>query len=363
MPLLITDVIVSVHPGADTQGNIIGDTIWVLFDREIDENSIDEGNFIIEGPDTDTFFGPDMGTELPNVSDSGSNDQLASPGYKGLVPGTITFQRINLADLNIYTGPNDTDGTGNLWRTKAIFTPAFPMQALTQYRVYIAGDELPDDPNVTGIRSRTIFDADTTGNAGNGVMSFGGTYTGEVADIYHIEITTAGASGVAWYEWWTDSDLSHKGPVLSSATGSQTLSNGVTVRFQPNNFTLHDIYSATVKPPTQFGDNTYWTFETGTGSIQTLPDSVSTSFSGDPKQLVPTAFSVVSIIPKDTQTNVPLNTRRIVLNFNQPLDPDTITADTVRITGRPVNGDESVLQTRIIYADLTVSGSKLIIDI
>lgn len=362
----ITDIIDLIHPADGALGIAIADTIWVLFDREIDEASVDEGNLLVEGPDTDSFIGPDMGLNLPNVSDSGSDDQLASPNYKGVVPGMISFQKINLLDLNLYTGPLDTTGAGNLWRTKAIFIPAFPFSTVTNYIVYLAGDEDPSDTDhPTGVRSRTVFDGVTdVGNTGSGLLNFGGTYTGPVNDTYHIQVTIDGASGIFWYEWWKDTDSSNiHGPILSDAYVTQPLDLNVTVKFGTGNFKTNDKYTVVVKPPQVFTDNTYWDFTTGSGSIVRPPTTTATSITGDPAGLIPNTFIVTSMTPMDMATNLPITTKRIILNFNDNIDPTTVTSDTVTITGQAVNGDETMLATRDIYKDITVSGKKIIIDI
>lgn len=362
----ITDIIDLIHPASDALGVPIADTIWIVFDREIDETSVNEGNLFIEGPDTDSFIGPDMGLNLPNVSDSGSDDQLASPNYKGIMPGTISFQKINFLDLNLYTGPLDTTGAGNLWRTKAIFTPAFPFSTITNYRVYLVGDEDPSDTlHPTGIRSRTVFDGLTdVSNTGSGLLNFGGTYTGAANDTYHIQITIDGASGACWYEWWKDTDsLNIHGPILSDAYVTQSLDCNVTVKFSTGNFKTNDKYTVVVKTPQLFSDNTYWDFTSGSGSIIRPPSTTATSITGDPAGLIPTIFTVTSISPTDRSTNLPIITKRIILNFNDTIDPSTVTSDTISIIGQAVNGDETMLTTRDIYKDITVSGKKIIIDI
>lgn len=360
----ITDIVASVHPSSDAIGIILRDTIWVLFDREIDETSIDEGNFFIEGPDTDSVIGPDMGLHLPNISDSTSDDQFVSPGYAGIVQGTLSFKRINLLNTNEYTGPDDTTGDGTLWRTKAIFTPTISLQALTNYRIYLAGDENTGDTNPTGVRSRTVFDTVANeDNTGNGVATFTGSFTGSVADTYNISISIDGASGTAWFYWSkdTDSETSH-GPIQTSAYTAHLLDNGVYVEFGSGNFATDDTFSVVVKPATLFTDNTYWSFTTGTGSIQTLPESTSTSIIGDPAPLIAEAFGVTNIVPADRASNKPLTTKKITVTFNSNIDPATITSESVLLTGLPVNGDETALTPREIYKSITVNGNKLIIE-
>jgi hypothetical protein len=362
---LITDIIALIHPASDALGVPLADTVWVLFNQEIDENSINEGNFLIEGPDTDSVIGPGVSFQLPNVSDSGSNDQFSSPGFKGVVPGTISFQKINLSDLNAYTGPADTTGAGNLWRTKAVFTGAFPFQALTQYRVYLAGDENISDSSPTGITTRTIFDTiNDPGNTGTGNIVFKGTYIGEITDTYNVEITIDGASGAAWYEWSKDSDPSTiHGPILSDAYVTQILENNVQIKFGTGNFLTGDKFSVIVKPPQTFADNTYWDFNTGSGSIIQPPTDAATSITGDPLTSIQTNFAVTSIVPADRASNLSIDTSKITITFNANIDASTVDANTISIIGQASNGDPRVMQSREIYKDITVTGNKIIITI
>ncbi len=363
----ITTSLALVHPAANSQGIILSDQIWIIFTGEMDEFSIREGNFFVTGPDTDTFFGPDIAISLPNVSNSSSNDQFKSPGFEGIVSGEFTFKKINLTDLNEYTGSLDTTGSGNLWRTKVIFTPSIALAPETTYNIYVSGDEDIPDSLVTGIRTRTIFDYIALGgNTGTGTLLLDGTYTAATQDTIHIKVSTAGTSGVAWFVWWRASaPLSISNPILSDRYNFQDLDNGIKVKFGDGQFDLDDEFTFIVKPPTLFSGNTVWTFDSGTGSITAIPTTTATSVIGDMPQAINSSniLSVVNISPKDRASNLPVTTRKIVINFNNSIDPSTVTADTIKIVAKPVNGDETLLQTREIFSDITVSGSKIIIDI
>ncbi len=270
-------------------------------------------------------------------------------------------------DLDEYTGPLDTTGLGNLWRTKAIFTSKNILNPETEYSVYLSGDESGSDALVTGIRTRTIFDPITApGNTGTGTVDFNGTYTGLITETYHVKITTVGASGVAWFVWWKASaPLVVSTPILSDKYKHQELDLGVNIKLGNGSFALDDEFSVLVKTPTIFSGNTFWVFTSGTGSITSIPTTTATSVTGDIPQplLAPGTFVITNITPKDRATNLPVTTRKIVLTFNSSIDASTITSDTVQVIAKPVNGDETLLQTRQIYSDITVNGSKLIIDI
>lgn len=362
----IVDIVDSIYPASNAVGVFLSTPIYVIFDREIDENSVDTGNFFIEGQDTDTLIGPDAGLLLPNISDSGSNDQLNSPGYKGLIKGTISFEKIANTSSDIYSG-FDTSGGGSVWRTKAIFTPTNPLQKLTEYTVYLTGDEDITDGISTGIRTRSIFDVIKGSNIGDGELQFVGTFTGHaVQDTFNIKITTAGAASEAWFTWWRSSDpFLIFGPIRTEQIQNTLLEEGVLVNWGTGTFEVNDTFSAAVRKPTLFTGNTFWSFNTGSGSIQTLPDSTSTSIIGDiTSTLVPTTtFIVNSITPADKATNQPIATNRIVIQFNNQVDPLTVIAEHIKVEGLPVNGDENLFSPKELYKDITVSGNLIILDI
>lgn len=362
----ISDILDSIHPASDSVAAILSDKIFVIFDREIDEFSVNDGNFFVEGPDTDTFFGPDAGLNLPNVSDSGSDDALASPGYRGIVKGSISFEKIQNLTSDIYSG-FDTSGSGSLWRTKAIFTPTNALQKLTSYRVYLSGDEDISDGIATGIRARSVFDVVKGSNIGTGDVSFVGTFEGPATqDTFNVRITTAGAASEAWFTWWRGSDPSLIfGPIRTEQIQNTILEDGISVDWGAGNFALNDTFAVTVRKPVLFTGNTFWSFTTGSGSITAVPVDTSTSIIGDiASTLTPTTTLVVSsITPENKATNLPVTTNRIVLQFNSTIDPSTVTSESIQIMGLPVNGDENLFSPKQLYKDITISGSRIILDI
>ena len=361
----IVDVIDSIHPASGATGVALADTIWIIFDREIDEDSVNSGNFFIEGPDTDSFLGPDAGMNLPDVSDSGFDDQFNSPNYKGIVPGTISFEKIQVSEVSAYSG-FDTTGAGTIWRTRIVFTPTYRLSATTQYTVYVSGDEDSTDGLSTGIRARSIFDPVNGSNTGTGELTFKGTFTGDATtDTFIVKITTAGEAGTAKFKWWRGSDPAFvRGPILAERYQLVPLEEGVTVDFGDGTFAVDDTFTVTVKKPSLFTGNSYWSFTTGSGSIIAVPDTISTSVIGDVSStLTPTTFAVSSITPLDQATNQALTTNQIVIQFNGTIDSASVTADSISIVGSPVNGDETLLSTVEIFKNITVDGSKIILDI
>lgn len=101
--------------------------LWILFNRPMNESLLAE-QFFIDGPDTDMFVGPgvqDFQNFPANVSQG--DDFLTSPGYRGIVQGTFSFQHVSLGDPNTLT----TDPVN--YRTKMFFTPVHPLTPNTSY--------------------------------------------------------------------------------------------------------------------------------------------------------------------------------------------------------------------------------------
>ena len=162
----ILDIIETVNPADSATGVSLNSNITILFDREIDEWSLQHGGLIVEGPDTDQVIYPGY---IPTTLVEGTEAEiLQSPGYKGLVPGEFIFSRVALTTLS-GVSTLDTTGDGGLYRTKVVFKPLQPLKGLTNYKVYVVGDDDETTDEIFGVRTRTVFDgvADP-GNTGTG---------------------------------------------------------------------------------------------------------------------------------------------------------------------------------------------------
>lgn len=125
----ISDIIDDYAPANEDVSVSLLATIEILFDREMDEDFLEETLFIT-GPDTDQFVGPNLDLlEYPdNVSEG--DDFLESPGRTGIVQGAVTFANIDPTDA-------DTETESTPYRTKWIFTPTRALAALTEYTAHI----------------------------------------------------------------------------------------------------------------------------------------------------------------------------------------------------------------------------------
>lgn len=365
----LASIVDLIHPTSSGVGVITTDQIFVLFDRAIDETTIAGGNFFVTGPDFDTWLGPDLQLFQEAVSTGGGEKEiLQSPGFQGIVQGEISFQRISLTSQEVISGI-DTIGSGLLYRTKAIFTPTKRLQANTEYTVYLSGDEDTSDSLKTGISERTVYDPVASGiNTGTGDVEFTGGYVGLIPDVYHIDVTVSGEAGDAKFTFYRDSDPSSVfGPFKSKRSGV-LLSDGVTVSFDEGLFRVGDHWHVVVKPRNVFQGNLQWGFKTGSGSIQTIPDTTATSVLGDPAPAVTTTstssststFGVLSTNPADNASNqaIPAGVLNIGITFNADIDPASVVSG-VDISVTSENVDGSTLTPSGLIVEPSVSGNNL----
>lgn len=343
--------------------------IWIVFDREIDETSLD-GNFFLTGPDQDTWSGPDLGLYTDYESIGSEDEILQSPDFHGILQGTITTERIRTDSYSSYTG-YDYTGNGFSYRTKAIFTPTNRLTADTEYTVYLSGDEDTTDSLNTGIRTRTVYDTVKGSNLGTGTALFTGGYTGTATNQYNVAITTAGEPNTAKFTYYLDSDPSLVFGPYYTKQGGVVLSDGVSITFGEGTYVVGDTFSVVVIAPTTFTGNLLWPFETGTGSILEVPSTTSTLITGAPSASSSTStstdtFSVLATYPGHRATNLDVvdTDFDIEVLFSDSIDDTTITSDTVIVATEPVNGDvSSIAYSGVLPTTLSVSGDELTITV
>jgi hypothetical protein len=359
--------IVQVYPSDGAEGVILNDTFYIIFDREIDPTSV---KIILEGPDHDTWSGPDL-VVFDNPETNDDDDVLESPGLHGVVPGTMVHQRVD-ASGDLLSGVFDFSGGGTSYRSKILFTPTKILGPTTDYILYVVGDEDTSDIIEAGVSTRTVFDEVKGANIGDGDAFFTGGYNGTINDVYNIEVLETGdASEGLHFNWWKTSRPTVKRK-LDTKLQSQLLDQGVNVRFD-GDFTTGDTFTVVVRAAERMEGTYSWSFISGSGNITSLPSTVASDPSV-PIASVPTtsttstdtSFTVSSWVPKLRATNLaPLSITSIVATFSADIDEDTIDADSVSLWTEPVNGDVDYgpeFTGDITVDTFTVSGSSLTIS-
>jgi len=354
----------SIFPSDGSIGVVLGAPVTVTFDREVDITTI-SGNFIVEGPDTDRWTGPDMAL-LDRPETSNTENILDSPDFKGIVQGEFSYELLDVGGDNI--SGDDTSGAsgGNtIYRHKVTFTPTHILSPTTEYVVYISGEEDLTDAIDTGIATRTVFGTVSGLNVGDGLLVPAGGYIGDADDVFRFQITKSGDFGVAEYEWYRDSDtLTVRTGIVSQSDFALPTGDGVSVSFSglgSSPFSSGDTFSVQVRPPIYMNGIYSWSFTTGSGSITSLPSSTSTTPLGA-LGIVPVdaALEILEVFP-GIRDNVPLDTRIITIQFNKDIDADTVTDDAITVVGLPVNGDDDIPSPGVLGKILSVVDDKIYI--
>lgn len=333
---------------ADGDTNIpVGYQIKLYFDRGVDIQTV-KNNIVLFGADYDRTSGPDQVIWVDK--DTGENPYfLRSPGFKGTVPLSFTFEYYTLGTTTV-VDPGSIISEANeisedVGHVVTIVPETGPLAADIEYKLYISGD--PDNTNV-GVSSRTVFDTVPGGSNANedATIQVYGTYTRNAADTLNVKITTAGNPNTAVYKWWYTSfgEGSSRNGILSSRR-YRALLDGLQIRFPSTGYVVNDTYTVNLEPITRMAESTSISFTTNDGSYSTAPDSPSTpAESSPPASTLPSTsgstFSVVGINPEYGAYNVNVSkNREITVTFSEDLDADTITQSTVTLWVYPVDGN------------------------
>ena len=348
----------TVFPADEQEGVVLGVTIWWIMDQEIDPTTVARA-FLVESPDSDRWTGPDL-IVWDRSSTPEADYYLDSPGYKGILQGTFSYEKLNAAGDSV-SSPTYSPGA-SAFKTKVIFTPTDVLAPSREYRVYLAGDEQSSDDVKVGIATRTVGDTELGSNLGAGTAYFTGGYNGSIEDIFNVEIQVGGDAGTASYTWWRNSNpLDIRTGVVSE--NEVHLINGVYVAFDQTGYEAGDSFRTSVVPPIYMTTTYTWNFTTGSGSITEVPSTTSTSIIGDiGTPISPVVFEVESSSPTDGAVRVPRTRKTFTVTFTKDLA--TLTADQVIVDLLPVTGlyDENEGNLNIPKI-LTVSGNVLNIEI
>ena len=348
----------TIFPADEQTGVVLGTTIWVIMDKEIDPTTVARA-FLVESPDTDRWTGPDLLT-WDRSSTEEPDFYLDSPGYKGILEGIFTYEKLDAGGDSV-SSPTYSPGS-SVFKTKIIFTPTNVLAPSRTYTLYLAGDESSGDDVKAGIASRTVGDTSLGSNTGEGTAYFTGGWNASYEDIFHIEIQIGGDAGTAAYTWWRDSTpLDIRTGVVSQ--NEVHLTNGVYISFDQTNYEAGDTFSVNVVPAEYMTTTYKWSFSTGSGSISEVPSTTSTSIIGDVGvPTSPVVFEVESSNPEDGQVRIPRTRKRFTVTFTKDLadmDTDQVSIDLLPISGLYTENEGSINIPKI----LTVNGNVLTIEI
>lgn len=349
----------SIYPSNESTGIPTGIDILIYFDSEIDQERAKQ-NIIITGPDFDVTSGYDS-VQYVDIEKGRNPFFLQSPGYKGDLQGKFYFDLLN-TDGTIFSGLDYHTGTPS-YKTRVKFVPDKPLAALTEYTVYIIGDPDAADEIRRGISSRTVYSTQLGANLGSGNVVFRGGYKGTIDDQIVVTITSTGNIRTAEYEWYLASNPSIVYNGISSTKYRTLTDTGIELRFTGSDFQIGDTFTVNVYPPVYMESSYKYTFTTGSGNIEEIPDTTSTSVLGDLNSSTTLdEFEVLSTTPDHQETKISLNQRIIKVKFSADIDPTTITDKSVKVEAHPANGfDENVEDVGRLNKFLFVDGDTLYI--
>jgi hypothetical protein len=372
-------LLVSIDPADESTGIPIGSSLVLTFSNSIDVTTVKD-YVILFGAAFDQTSGPDSVMYIDK--DTGNNPFfLRSPGFKGIMELQTRVVYYDLAtELDIGTPVFYTLADELAYGTagaahRVYITPVIgALAADVEYTMHVLGDP---DVQSTGISSRTVFDTEPNlSNAStDGIVYATGGYTGTVADVVNVEITTGGDIGVARYKWWLTSAGSGSA-IREKLTNRRyrELGLGVQVRFSGEDFTAGDVFTIAVQPAERMAASTVITFTTNDGSYSTPPDSPSVpATSTPPSSVIPplpgsdtseSFLQVEEMTPADGAFNVSKSTHTIEILFSEQLAAGSVTNDTVRVWKLPAlgyYGGERPPQE--LAKKLTVSGQTITVEI
>ena len=323
-------------PEHNDEGLPLATTISVTFDEEVDPDSIiDSGAFIITASTSKLVV---EGPGLENLTPTPPHDYLSSDVFTGIVEGTISTED-NLTFL---------------------FTPKLALLPNATYKAILG----------TKILSKTIGEiVPGGGNTSTGSFTLKGPYIGD-ADVFTITVRSTGALGVAQFSYRKDSTGIESSVMVTDRLIE--LEDGLFICFRPGNFVLNDTFTFNVLEGTALEALYSFSFYTGASSYIEVSDQIP-SFRIDQREIegfkridnIPSSDSgslaLVSIVPSQNASNVPLGFETITLTFNKDLDPDSVSDTFVELLMENLPLDETEQMSVPLNITKTVSGKKLIL--
>jgi uncharacterized protein (DUF427 family) len=252
----------------------------------------------------------------------------------------------------------DYDTDAPTYRTKVIITPKKLLGPSTRFTTYMLGG---DD---RGVSDRTVYDVQTVVQTGSsGSIQVKGGYKGTTAKTVIVEILEAGDSRNADYRWYYEGDSANAVYASTSRKWRALTDTGIEIKFSGTDLAVNDSWRFNVYPTVYLADNYSTTFTSGTGNIQEVPETASTSILGDLNNPVDESeFQVVATTPNDTEIKVEPSIKIIKVEFNNDIDATTINDKSVSITVEPTTGyDPSTSGLRKVNKFLYVTGRNLYI--
>ena len=349
----------------------IGSNIKLIFNSEVDLQSIKD-SLIISGNDFSKIILPDNALWLNN-SDGQNKDFLRSPNMQGLLDFDIEVKFLNPLTLEVLEDPFLKE-KGSYY-SLVIITPVNVFNINSTYNVYVLGsniqnlDTLLANKNV--VSEKTVYDPYLNSIKDNRVKVKGIFRDVRNSNKLSIQIIKSGIGAAAEYVYYfSDQPISLNDRQSKCSQRWRNLERGLLIKFDNVQFNEGEIIEVNCYNPVLLVDSYSIEFTTGDGSMitQPEPDYASTSPINTAIVQVDEPLRIINISPVNGEVNVALDLSKIIIEFNKPLDPTTISQDTISLQILPVSGffdggSGTKQRETKLYKIVTVVDNKIILEI
>lgn len=357
--------ITAIFPNDEQSSVPIGANIEIIFSSGIDLSTAKK-SIVVYGRDFDFISGPETATWMKK--DGTSSDFLKSPGFKGIVKCKYEMVYVDADGNEVELNPTlPAEEEAGPYTSKIKVIPETSLAPDMEYKVYIIGED--ESGTKKAVSKRSVYDPDyTNATSTTGVVSVYGGYTGSTSDTISVKITKSGNIGTAEYKWWYSETELESTAVEGKITSRRfrKLDDGVQIRFTGSDFISDDIYTVRVEPKELLESSYAFSFNTSTDQIVEVPNTASTSVIGTVGIVEKPSgkLNMVKSSPADGDTHLKFNNKKIVIEFDREIDPDSVTHENVSLFQYPVSGIIDPADDQVeLYKKITVDGNKIIIEV
>ena len=353
------------YPQNLEDGFPVGQSFYLAFSNSVDLKLLKK-SCVLFGKDFDTSSGPNNALAV-DLSSGDNPFYLKSPGMNGFIE--CDFEEYYVDEFTDESPAAIQYLLTRVQEKKTIVkvTPKSVLGENSEYKLYILGNTsediknaIPDyldilDKNNT-LSERTVFDVkDSNDNFEERIVSRGSyeAKSGEANATLNIKIVEAGQGSKAKFIWWFSDEAepmpanpSYKKRLSRCAQRWRNKDRGVMLRFFDAEYVLNETFSIDCFQPIELAESYLITFRTSTDSVYEYPEQVSSSPIGLGANIIPGLLGiqeekelyVTKIEPANNSINNKLDLKNIIIYFNQNIDANSVTQDSISIKAYPVSG-------------------------
>ena len=383
------------YPQNLEDGFPVGQSFYLAFSNSVDLKLLKK-SCVLFGKDFDTSSGPNNALAV-DLSTGDNPFFLKSPGMNGFIE--CEFEEYFVDDFSdeapaaiqyILTRANEK-------KTIVKVTPKTLLGENNEYQLFLLGTTsenieagIPDYVDILAknntLSERTIFDVKDSNSAFEERISSRGSYESkntEVSASLNIKIVEAGQGSKAKFIWWFSDEAeplpanpSYKKRLSRCAQRWRNKDRGLMLRFADAEYVLNETFTVDCFAVSELETSYLITFRTSTDSVYEYPDQVSSSPIGLGANIIPglsgieekLQLRITKIEPANNSINNKLDLKNIIIYFNENIDANSVTQDSIKVRVYPVSG---VFDSRNGYMDreyelykiISVEDNKILLEL